>query len=602
MNAARGRIADADLEEVRRRSSIVEIAGQYMKVLKAGRQFKALCPFHSEKTPSFSIDPSKNLWYCFSCQKGGDVISLVQELETVSFVEAVESLARTAGLTLRYEQLTPAERERSRTRNRLIDAHRDAVAFYHQALAKSAEAKQARDYLSERRLKAESIETFKVGWSPTAWDALTRHLKDRGFKDNELTTAGLSLRTERGGLIDRFRGRVMFPIFDVTGSPRAFGARKLLDSDDGPKYLNSAESPIYKKGAILYALNVAKPEIVKSDVAIIVEGYTDVIALHQEGIPLAVATCGTALGVEHFAALHRFTRHVTIALDADTAGRSAAERAVERAYLDAQGRDMELRVLSLPAGSDPAEFATYHGGDAFRTLLDASVPVVEFRLDARLYGLDLSEPEGKARALRACLPVLAQVGDPVVRSEYTKWIAERTGLDHELVFVEVGKALRGAQAPGPAGLTKARSHISKEREAIKLALQFSDLVAEHVQRLAPDDFQARTHRLAWEQIRRGDPDPSRAAEEAVRDLLTRLAVEAVEGVPDGEPSDRLVDEIFTRLEEFSLTRRIGEVRARLEKMNPVADPNGYDALFKELVALEGARREMTIDAPAGDSR
>ncbi|MGH2830999.1 MAG: DNA primase [Actinomycetota bacterium] len=599
MSEGKGRIADTDLEEVRRKSSIVDVAQQYMKVRQSGRLFKALCPFHSEKTPSFSMDPSKNVFFCHGCQKGGDVITLIRELESLDFVEAVENLARRAGITLHYEQLSAADRERSRARSRLIDAHKEAVGYYQAALMKSGEAKVAREYLAGRKLNKETIEHFRVGWSPSSWDSLVKHLRAKGFRDDELTAAGLALRTERGGLIDRFRGRVMFPIFDVTGDPRAFGARKLLESDDGPKYLNSAESPIYKKGTLLYALNWAKQEIVRSDVAIVVEGYTDVIALHQEGIPLAVATCGTALGAEHFQTLRRFTKTVVIALDADAAGRAAAERAVERAFLDAQGGDMDLRVLTLPEGKDPAEFATFHGGERFRTLLGDALPVVEFRLSSRLAGLDLSEPEVRARALRACLPVLAQISDQVVVRDYTKWVAERCGLDYDVVFMEVRKTLRGAAAPGPAGLKQTSSHLSKEREALKLAVQFPDVVAEHIERLEPSDFSTRLHRLAWEHVRRGDADPANANEDSVRELFTRLAVEQIEGVPDGEPGARLIEEIFTRLEEFALTRQINEVRKALEKINPVAEPDAYNALFKQLVDLEGSRRRLSIDDPAG---
>lgn len=599
MRDGKGRIADVDLEEVRQKASIVDVASQYMKVLKSGRNFKALCPFHSEKTPSFSIDPHKQVWFCFGCGKGGDVISLVRELESLDFVETVELLANKTGVMLHYEQLSPADRERSKTRNRLIDAHKEAVAFYHSLLLGSAEAGRAREYLQGRKLSKESIERFQVGYSPAAWDTLTKHLKSKGFKDDELTVAGLSLRTERGGLIDRFRGRVMFPIFDVTGEPRAFGARILTDAKDEAKYLNSAESPIYKKGTILYALNWAKPDVVKADVAIVVEGYTDVIALHQEGIPLAVATCGTALGVEHFAALSRFTQHVVIALDGDPAGRSAAERAVERAHADAQERNTDVRVLALPAGSDPADFVTARGGDAFRSLLRETLPVVEFRLSSRLAGLDLSEPEGRARGLRACLPVLAQVRDQVVLREYTRWVADRCALDYDLVFMEVGKALRGTSSSGPASVSRSQSQLSKEREALKMALQFPDLVGEHWERLDPEDFQVKAHRNVWEHLRNGVTDANTVDDAGLRELMTRLSIEPVEGVPEGNPSDRLIDEIFTRLEEFALVRQISEVKLRLEKINPLDDPDGYRSLFKELVELEAARKAMSIDQPAG---
>ncbi|MHB8512186.1 MAG: DNA primase [Actinomycetota bacterium] len=596
----KGRIADADIEQLRARADIVEIASQYMKIKRVGRTVKALCPFHSEKTPSFSIEPTKGVYYCFGCGKSGDVITLVRELEQMDFVEAVELLARKTGITLHYEQLSAQERQHFKIRSRLIDAHAEAVDFYHAHLMKGDEASTAREYLRQRKLHQKTVEHFKVGWSPSAWDSLTKHLRDKGFTPDELIAAGLSLRNERGALFDRFRGRVMFPIFDVTGEPRAFGARRLLQNDDGPKYLNSAESPIYKKGSLLYALNWAKPEIVRSDVAIIVEGYTDVIALHQEGIPLAVATCGTALGIEHFQALSRFSTHVILALDGDEAGLSAAERAVEKASIEAQGRNMELRVLTVPQGSDPAEFVTARGAEEFRSLLQQTVPVVEFRLSSKLKGIDVSEPENRARGLRACLGVLAQVQDEIVRNEYTKWVADRCKLDYDSVFIALGKTVRGGRAPSPAGIRKASSQASMEREAIKLAVQYPQLVSEYIERLAPEDFSSKANRTAWEHVRAGKTDPASAPEDGTRDLLTRLSVEPIEGALDSAPSDRLIEEIFMRLEEFALTRQISDKKSKLEKINPVEQPEAHSTLFKELVELEAARRRLVlVDEPAG---
>lgn len=592
----KGRISDTDLEEVRRRAGIVEIASEYMSLKQAGRTWKGLCPFHAEKTPSFTVDPAKGLYFCFGCSKGGDVISFVADLEQLNFVETVERLARKTGVTLHYEQLSPADRERSRQKSRLIEAHREAVAFYRAQLEKAPEAKTARDYLSQRRMRPETIERFGVGYSLDKWDALTKHLKGKGFKEDELVAAGLATRTERGSLIDRFRGRVMFPIYDLTGDPRAFGARILKD-DGGPKYLNSAETPIYKKGTLLYALNWAKAELTKADVAIIVEGYTDVMALHQEGIPLAVASCGTALNVEHFQTLGRFTRHVMIALDADQAGRQAAQRAVEQAFLGAQERDMELRVLTLPAGQDPADFATSEGGDAFRRVMTESKQVVQFRLESRVAGLDLTEPEGRSRALRNCLPVLAQVKDEVVRRDYGRWVADRAGLDYDVVFLEISKALGGNKAAAaPASISKTTAQVRYEREAIKVALQFPEQADEYLDLVEPGDFSVKANRELWTLLRQGEDDPAHLAEIAGA-LATRLAIEPIEGhdSPSEPPADRLVAEIFTRLQEFALTRQITDVKSRLEKLNPVADPNAYDALFKELISLEGARRRQRPD-------
>jgi DNA primase len=593
-----GRISDADLEEVRRRAGIVDVLSEYMSLKQAGRTWKGLCPFHAEKTPSFTVDQSKQVWYCFGCSKGGDVISFVQELEQLNFVETVERLARKTGVTLHYEQLSPADREKSKQKSRLIEAHREAVAFYREQLQKAPEAKTARDYLEQRRLKPETLDRFGVGYSPDKWDALTKHLKAKGLKEDELVAAGLATRTERGGLIDRFRGRVMFPIYDLTGDPRAFGARILKD-DGGPKYLNSAETPIYKKGTILYALNWAKADVTKADVAIVVEGYTDVMALHQEGIPLAVASCGTALNVEHFQTLSRFTRHVMIALDADQAGRQAAERAVEQAFLGAQERDMDLRVLTLPTGQDPADFATAQGGDAFRKEMAASKPVVQFRLESRVAGLDLTEPEGRSRALRNCLPVLAQVKDEVMRRDYSKWVADRASLDYDVVFLEISKALGGSTpAAAPASIRKTSAQVRLEREAIKVALQFPDEADEYLDLVEPGDFSVKVNRELWTLLRQGTNDPAHLAE-AAGDVATRLSIEPIEGHESlsEPPPDRLLAEIFTRLQEFALTRQITEVKARLEKLNPIADPDAYDALFKEMIGLEGARRRHRDDEP-----
>ncbi|TMK77336.1 MAG: hypothetical protein E6G46_11920 [Actinobacteria bacterium] len=255
-----GRIRDADLEEVRRRANLIDVASEYMQVKRAGRLYKALCPFHAEKTPSFSLDPAKGLYFCFGCHEGGDVIKLVEKLDNLSFVEAIERLAQMTGVDLHYEQLSDADRAAHRRRARLVDAHREAAAYYHETLKRASEASDARAYLLQQRgFTKETLELFQVGFSLPKWDALVTHLKGKGFSEQEIADAGLGARRQDGGLVDRFRGRVMFPIHDLTGDPVAFGARK-MGTEDGPKYLNSAESPIYKKSQVLYALNRANRE------------------------------------------------------------------------------------------------------------------------------------------------------------------------------------------------------------------------------------------------------------------------------------------------------------------------------------------------------
>lgn len=284
-----------------------------------------------------------------------------------------------------------------------------------------------------------------------------------------------------------------------------------------------------------------------------------------------------------------------IALDADEAGRQAAERAVERAFLDAQERDMDLRVLTLPPGQDPADFATAHGGDAFRKAMSESEPVVRFRLATRLAGIDLSEPEAGERAFRGCLSVLAQVRDESTRTHYTRWAAERANIDFNAAFLLVGQALKGSAAvPSPAGVKRVSAQVRLEREALKVALQYPEAADPYLDLVEPGDFSVKAHRELWTLLRQPDADPTRIA--ATGGDVTRFALEPIEGhdSPDDAPPDRLVAEIFTRLQEFALTRQINEVKARLEKKNPIEEPDAYDALFKELIGLEGARRRHRI--------
>ncbi|MGI9665937.1 MAG: DNA primase, partial [Acidimicrobiia bacterium] len=303
-----------DIDAVRDKTDLAELASEITKVRKSGRSTMAVCPFHSEKTPSLSIDAARGLYHCFGCGKSGDVYRWVQETQALDFAEAVEFLARRAGVTLRVD---PQAAKRRNQREQLVDATTKAVEFYTDRLKTGSDAGQARAYLRGRGYDADVVEQFGLGYSPDEWDQLATHLKDAGIKDEVMMKAGLASRSKRGTLIDRFRGRVMFPIFDVRGDAVGFGARIL--EGDGPKYLNSSESPIYHKSRLLYGLNWAKSDIVRADTSVVVEGYTDVIAMHLAGMPIAVATCGTALGEDHLDLLRRFSERVVFAFDADEA-------------------------------------------------------------------------------------------------------------------------------------------------------------------------------------------------------------------------------------------------------------------------------------------
>ena len=590
-----GRILDADIEEVRARTDLADVASQYLQLRKAGSgRFKALCPFHAEKTPSFTIDTHKNLFHCFGCGKGGNVYNLVMELENLSFVETVEKLAHAAGITLHYENLSPQEREASGKRQRMVAAHREAVTFYHEALL-SKDGDDARGYLKQRGFTKQTAVRFMIGFSPKGRDALIRHLRAKGFNDKLLLEAGLA-REGQEGVVDAFRGRVMFPIHDIAGDPVAFGAR-LLDGT-GPKYLNTSETPIWHKGKVLYAMNLAKADVVKTGRVVLVEGYTDVIALHQAGITVAVASCGTALGLEHFKVVRRFTDRAVLAYDADQAGQAAAARAFEEAFSYSQETGVDARVIELPAGMDPADFVLDKGSDAFLHLADEAVPVIEYRLARELSRFDVTDPTGQDRALKATLPLLRQARDDVVRRHYARWLAGRLRIDPDLVA-------RGAEPDVPIGeasrasLKRLSAQGRVEREALKLALQHPELVKAYADDVEDGDFSLRAHQAIWREVRSGDADAAALAQRLqdanARKMVPALALEEIAG----DLSDRLVEEIFARLKEFSLTRQIDEMKVRLQKLNPVTQPDEYAALFQSLMEIEGRRRVVRSWGEAG---
>lgn len=591
-----GRILDEDVNAVRERADLSEIAADYMQLRRAGGgRFKALCPFHAEKTPSFTIDPSKGLWYCFGCSKGGNVYSLVMELDSLTFVEAVERLAAKVGVTLRYENLSPSEREASGKRIRMVAAHMEAVEFYHAGLL-SDEGRAARDYLKSRDFKKATAVQFKIGYSPKARDALIQHLRTKGFAVPLLVEAGLARKASEG-VIDAFRGRVMFPIFDLAGDPVAFGAR-ILDGS-GPKYLNTAETPIWHKGRALYAMSLAKASIVKESHAILVEGYTDVIMLHQAGVRTAVASCGTALGLEHFKLLRRFTDRAILAYDADQAGQAAAERAFEEAFSFSQETGIDTRVMELPAGSDPADFVAAKGAEAFAALASGAVRVIEYRLRRELESgrFDITEGEGRDRAMKATLPILRQVRDEVIRKGYARWLAGRLRVDDDLVVLGSDPGVPQVEVTR-AALKRMSAHAKLEREALKLALQYPDVIEPFVDRVGEEEFSVRAHRSIWMELRKG-ADPA-ALPNALDDANARkvVAALAIEEIP-GEISERLVEEIFGRLKEFALLRQIDQQKARLQALNPITHQAEYKSLFEELLALEGRRREMSEEGGTG---
>jgi DNA primase len=651
-----GRIRDEDIALVRERSAVDEVVGEYLQLRNAGGgSLKGLCPFHDEKTPSFNVTPARGLWYCFSCAEGGDVIRFVQKIDNLGFAEAVERLAARIGIELRYEQGGHVPGQEQTLRRRLIQAHRAAADFYLERLG-SADAIAGRDFLSSRGFERADAERFGVGYAPAEWDTLTKHLRGRGFTEQELLTGGLASQGRRG-LIDKFRGRLIWPIADLTGDVIAFGARKLRTDDDGPKYLNTPETPLFKKSSVMYGADLARREISQRRQAVIVEGYTDVMACHLAGIGTAVATSGTSFGEGHVAILRRllmdasqFRGEVIFTFDGDAAGQKAALRAfgLEEKFVT------QTFVAVQPDGLDPCDLRLKQGDAAVRDLIARRVPLFEFAIRSVLNDHDLNTAEGRLAALDAAAPIVAKIKDRSLRQLYAVSLDRWTGIMNEgFVLERVGQHAGSQSAPqlsgrgrggpggragrpadgrggGPAEGSPAASVprqragelaeydsrdpvIQVEREALKLAVQRPALCGPAFDALGLGCFTAPVHAAAFEvvagcggtssagggrewaeRLRNAAPD------DHVRAFITQLAVEPMRapGV-DGEPDARYIEAQFARVEELSLSRDIARVKSRLQRMNPVTEQAEYNRMFGDLVALE--QRRKVLSGPAADA-
>ena len=593
------RIRQDDVEQVRERANIVDVVQQYVGLRKAGRSFSGLCPFHTEKTASFTVDPAKQVFYCFGCGKGGNVFHFLMEVEHLTFPEAVERLARGAGVTLRYEGLSPGDKRARSRRESLFRANQQAAELYHRYLLEDREAEAARKYLGSRGFSKEAVQEFGVGYAPGFSDFLLRRLS-RELSPELLVEAGLAMKDPSGHVRDRFRSRITFPVRDLAGRAVGFGARLL--EGDGPKYLNSPETPVYRKGEMLYNLDRAKADITSSGRAHVVEGYTDVMALHRGGIETAVATCGTALSEGHMRLLSRFAVRAVLAFDSDEAG----ARAAERAYGFFEQFAVEVLVLVLPEGLDPADLVKQRGAEAFEEIAAQAAPLVEYMIRRTLRGKDLQDPEAQTRAVNEALPIVAGLEDPVRRGEYAGLLADLAGVSDNSVALSLDRMGRGAR-PAEAVRIPDRGDDSQvrvparevEREALKLLLQHADTCTEELAALEEELFSTERHRKVLSFVR-GNPVPpaelvERAQEEGLARLLAELSVEPVRGEPTAAYAERVV----SRLEELSLKRRIDTLKKRLERLNPVTDPQTYDSLFEEYIALEGERRKVRARAGEG---
>ena len=651
-----GLIRKDDIEAVRSAARIEDIVGDHVALKPAGiGSLKGLCPFHDERTPSFNVRPAVGMFHCFGCGESGDVISFVQKIDHLSFAEAVEALAAKTGITLHYEEGGARVRtEEPGRRGRLVDAHRIAEEFYQSQLT-TPQAAKGREFLAGRGFTQAMCAHFGVGYAPRSWDALIRHLRSRGYTDQEIQTAGLASQGARG-IYDRFRGRLIWPIRDITGATVGFGARRLDDDEDSPKYLNTPETPIYKKSQLLYGLDLAKKAITQGHRVVIVEGYTDVMAAHVAGVDCAVATCGTAFGPEHVKIIRRLLgdsadpaagvvlasgrahgSEVVFTFDGDSAGRKAALRA----YGEDQNFAAQTFVAVAPGGQDPCELRLSQGDQAVVDLVRSRIPLFEFAIRSVLSGVDLRSAEGRVAGLRSSARIVAHIKDRALRREYARQLAGWLGMDTRTVDQAVHAASRrgpdgaparpgaptmaGAGRPGPSqGRGRgAEDPVGRvERQALEAVLQHPALViGAGFDELDGEAFTVPTHRAVHDAIRasggldeftrilRSAEERFGPGEEATAAATRRFVSQVLEAagdylapavsqlavaplpVADHERMRSYCRGVVAAMVRVDLTRGLGQARAALQRMGE--DDPGYAEAFRELMRLEQRRQNYT---------
>lgn len=626
-----GRINADDIQSVKERSSIEDVVRDHVTLRPGGvGSLKGLCPFHDEKTPSFTVRPAVGAYHCFGCGEGGDVISFVQKVEHLTFSESVERLAAKIGMELRYEEGGGPREGGIGRRSRLIEAHRVAEEFYAASLVDRPDARPARDFIRDRGFNRAIAEQFGMGFAPRGGEDLTRHLREKGFSEEEMVTAGLSGRGSRG-LYDRFRGRLVWPIRDVTGDTVGFGARRLLDDDRiAAKYLNTSETPIYKKSMVLYGLDMAKKSIAGERQAVVVEGYTDVMAAHLSGVTGAVATCGTAFGIDHIKVLRRIMRDeadgapakVIFTFDGDAAGQKAAMKA----FGEDQRWASQSFVAVAPDGMDPCDLRLARGDEAVKALVDDAVPMFEFAVRTTMKRFDLETPEGRVQAMRAVAPIINSIRDSSLRPEYMRSVAGMLGVEVEQVLNEVQRAGRikaregadnasGQQSGRPADRTPASTDdvpepnakegaaalpmpnlrdpvVINERQLLQALLQYpTRFTTETIDAIPPVAFTAPAHAAIFDGVRTVAGRASQlstagwaaavteAAPLAVHGLLAELSVAPLPTRVDpttGLPPQRYLDSLVIGVHDAGLSRQIADETAAIRRLQNASEPDPED--------------------------
>lgn len=634
-----GLIKAEDIAAVKDRVNIEDVVSEHVTLRRAGAgSLKGLCPFHDEKTPSFTVRPAVGVYHCFGCGQSGDVISFVMETEHLTFTESVERLAAKAGMVLRYEEGERPDREPPGRRMRLVEAHRVAEEFYTEALLRDPAARAGRDFLRAKGFDGKAAQHFGVGFAPRSGDALVAHLRAKGFSTEEVTTAGLVGQSARG-LYDRFRGRVVWPIRDITGDTVGFGARRIFDDDRiEAKYLNTSETPIYKKTHVLYGLDQAKKTIARDRRAVVVEGYTDVMAAHLAGVDNAVATCGTAFGVDHIKSLRRIMRdeaggtpaRVIFTFDGDAAGQKAAMKAFD----EDQRWASQSFVAVAKDGMDPCDLRLRQGDEAVRGLIEDAVPMFEFAVRTTIAAFDLDHAEGRVAAMRAVAPIIAGIRDQTLRPEYVRTVAGWIGVEIEQLSAAVrtaprgklserrlprrepagverpasgtgnrGPAAGGVGEPGGDGATPRQApaipkpnprdpSIAGERQLLQVMLQYPEsLLGTVFDQLVPGDLSAPAHQLILAAaIGAGGPGSvasisawneavRRGTDPQIHDVLNELVVRDLPTRLDeatGRPDERYVAALIQNVQEGALSSAIADAMGQLRRLDPNA-PGYADA-------------------------
>lgn len=628
---ARGRIPDSDIEAIRERANIADIVGEYVQLKPAGHDsLKGLSPFKDEKTPSFHVRPVRGYYHCFSTGKGGDVFSFMMEMEQLSFPEAVEAVAEEIGYHINYQGGSTGARDvKPGTRARLIAANKAAHEFYRDKL-EQPEAEVGRRFLLDRGFDRDIIHHFECGYAPDGWDTLTKHLLRKGFEVQELIDAGLSTMGRRGP-IDKFRRRLLWPIKDVAGNVIGFGARKLFDDDPMGKYMNTQDTMLYHKSKVLFGLDLAKKNIADGHQCVVVEGYTDVMAMHAAGVKTAVAACGTAFGKDHMRIIRRlmlddnyFRGELIYTFDGDEAGQKAAMRAFEG---DQQFTGQSF-VSVAPDGMDPCDLRMAKGDSAVRDLVASRIPMFEFVIESLLQDFSLDTAEGRLQALRRTVPVVAQIRDTPLQTEYARQLAGWVGWPdpNEVIRQVREEAKKPKQVKRSAWEMATPKQPNQpapnqpafelpdpqdpllwaQREALKVALQYPEATGSYFDGINPDAFTHPAYRAVRDAMGRvggaanaGSSWIAHVSDEmtdaAGRNFVSELAVEDILA----EDPASYADSVLSRLQEVRVGNQIAQLKSQLQRMRPSDDEMAYNALFSDLVALEQARRELNDRAFRG---